>query len=724
MQNDKTQPLSNVYVFEDEEDDQPSCPTGQLVEIDFDSQSLKRSGRPTGSLGRVNEDHDVTLSDFAYLRAIIQGIDSKKAAHRYLHGKVYMTPGACEAYEMRLRAILQRTIKVHLDESERKKASGHLEILSAPTLRAVALGPSLEEFSSRFDFDMYSEAELQELYMEEFGAGLDQAELNESLAIGYGVKAKLNALNWLSEKIAKKPSSSDPLELWVEPGLREKFRQHGVVTIGNLMDWVNLQGRTFYRKIPGFGVTRGRRLALWLMDNEEDIGRRLDRRIRFQTDFPGTTIDVTDHHAVTSTVLTFGIVPLDRLDWPASLLGHDGVFRNQKPNTLGAMDDRDAIERWFTNLTDKASPATLLSYRRAIERLVLWAIVEKRAPLSSLVTEHFVEFRAFLRSPPAHWCGRLPTVRHSPDWRPLRGTMKEASIQQTFSAISAFYSALTKSGYLTANAVSSVRTSVKRDLRMDVMRSFSEEDLISIGRTMDEIEDGPHKRRLRAIILLLQTGGFRRREAISLRYSHLTPLRQDNRITNMWVATFYGKGHKERKVPIKAETYEALQDHYRDRLDLIQNIKQRKVGDERDPPKPLLAAYSGVSLSDTPLLSILDDRFAEGREATVGDTAGNSRLKPNKNGALSYGRIDSILKSFFKKVAQRDDLPTGHADFMKASTHWLRHTFGLQAMVASSGNLPAVQLILGHADIATTGIYMKADLSARVTVVDGIKGAV
>ena len=491
------------------------------------------------------------------------------------------------------------------------------------------------------------------------------------------------------------------------------------------MDWVNLQGRSFYLHISGFGVTRARRMALWLMDNEESVGRRLSRRVRFQTvDTSDATDAVVLREANPTTVQEYGIVPIESFAWPAALMGLDGVFRSEKANTFGASNDFEAIQAWLKALEGTASPATLISYTRAIERLVLWAIVERRTPLSSLVTQSFVDFREFLRHPPPHWCSKFRTVKGSPDWRPMRGPMKEISIQQTFSAISALFSELNASGYLTANAVSSVRSSSKKDLRMDVMRSFAEEDLDAIRRTMREIEDGPNKRRLRAIILLLQTGGFRRGEAVRLTYGHLTQVRKDNRLTDVWVAKFFGKGSKERQVPIKGETYAALQAHYRDRMALIENPVEVVVKGVNTLKNPPLALYVGMTYEDTPLLSILTDRMAAGRAATVGDSSGNARVAPNLDGALSTARIHSILKSFFKKVAERNDLVSGHANFEKASAHWLRHTFGLQAMIASNGDLASIQQILGHADIATTGIYLKANLDARVEVVEGVRGAV
>ena len=46
--------------------------------------------------------------------------------------------------------------------------------------------------------------------------------------------------------------------------------------------------------------------------------------------------------------------------------------------------------------------------------------------------------------------------------------------------------------------------------------------------------------------------------------------------------------------------------------------------------------------------------------------------------------------------------------FAKASTHWLRHTFGPH-MLAGDVKLNVVQAVLGHQSVATTTIYTSRD---------------
>lgn len=678
----------------------------------------RKRGRPAGVKGKTTQADDrLQSTDFHFLRAVIQGIDHKDAAERYLAQRGPMDRRSAVAYEKRLRRVMQRAIKVLRDCDE---AQRQLDNLNAP-VAVASIGPSLEEFARRFDEDMYSEAELIELYQDEYGdlpgsggrAGAHQTTL----------KAKLQALSWLHERLAVLPTENQPVDFWIERGIADQVRAHGVLTLADLVVWINLTGRRWYDKLAGVGRRRAERLLIFLLQNEEPIGRRLSDRVRFALkaeyrlvpDVPAASVpgagetalvDVAGGGADANDVQTFGIVPLESLKWPVELLGAHGEFRNLQTNTYRANNDREAIQAWCETLKEK-SPATQDSYRRAVERLVLWAVVERGIALSDLSTNDFAEFRNFLRNPPAHWCSRFPVMRFSKEWRPFRGKLADASVQQTMSAVATLYSDLLTCGYLRTNAVDSVRSSKRQEFRMDVGRSFAVQDLDSIRQAWEEMPAGPARRRLRAIILLLQTSGVRRGEATHMTWGQVEPARLNNLITSSWVVKFIGKGNKERIVPIQEATYRALQDHLDDRKALI------VAG---------VLPYSDMSLKDTPLLSVLDERQTHSKGG-AGDTPSDAARFGNPTGALSAGRLHGILKGFFRKVASRPGLIAGQADFFKASAHWLRHTFAHQALAGSNRDLPAVQQILGHADIGTTGIYVKADMASRVAAVESVKGA-
>ncbi len=690
---------------EDEQESQASLPAPEAP------TPRRPRGRPAGSLGKTTRtDERLQSSDFYFLRAVLEKIDHKEAAERYLTHRGPMDRRAAVSYEKYLRREMQRSINAVQDVAARKEAASQLEQLDAPAA-VVRIGPSLEEFARRFDEDMYSESELIELYVEEYGVTPGGAGDTG----GVSQKAKLQALNWLQRQFAVEPIGTEPCELWIENGIAKALRTHGVLTLADLVNWINLTGRRWADKLPKIGRVRARRLMAFLLQNEETIGVSISPRIRITLDdryqLPGAAEDglpaVTPSPSSALTVAqSFAIVPLESLSWPAELLGADGTFRGRGPNTYGATNDAEALQRWLENLKEK-SPQTQDSYRRAVERLVLWAIVEKRCPLSSLTTQDISEFKDFLRDPPAHWVNRLPVMRFSADWRPLRGPMGDTSLKQTMSAVATLFNDLLVCGYLSANAVASVRSTKRTELRMDVTRSFTEEDLAAIRDTWTELPDGPSKRRLRAVILLLQTAGLRRKECVSLTWGQLAPIVVDNRLSGMMGVKFTGKGGKEREVPIKDETLQALESHYQDRLALI------GAG---------VLPYGRMSKEESPLLSLLDDRLTRS-EGGPGMTPSDARREGNPTGALSASRLYGILKTFFRKVARRPELGSRQERFQKASTHWLRHTFAHQALAATDKDLPVVQQLLGHADISTTGIYVKADMTARVAAVNSVKGA-
>lgn len=695
---------------------------------DFADQTLAQDtpkrprGRPVGSYGKTTNTDKLHSCDFYFFRAVIERIDAGEAADRYLAHRGTMDKRTAVVFARRLAGRIQRSINEILEITEREKALKAYETLTKVDKPAF-VGPSLEEFAERFDQDMYSEAELMELYQDEYGAG--QYDLNAES----NIKAKRNALNWLSERLARFPSSKEPVGQWIDKSIAAKVREFGVLTLGDLIDWINMTGRRWFDKLENVGQRRAKRLMVFLLQNEDLFEHGLSKRVRFELPpefvidrgdtlqdqnglsvLKGSFVTVASAHAPALAtgegVQTLGIVPMEALAWPPALLGEDGVFRHRGPNTYNATNDREAIEAWFKTLEEK-SPATQESYRRAVERLVLWSVVEQRCSLSSLNTIDFTEFRDFLRAPPPHWCSRFPTMRYSEEWRPMRGPMGDASIKATMSAVATLYADLLQCGYLSANAVASVRTAKRQEIQMDVMRSFSDDDLMAIQRTFEKKSDGASKRRLLAILLLFQTSGMRRSEAANLTWGKLAPMRVNNRISEEWAATFEGKGKKERCVPLKAATIAALNAHLQDRMDLVTT-------------KAL--PYASLEKKDTPVLSILDERLTK-RAAGSSNSPEASPRTGNANGALSAARIYMILKRFFKEVGQTIESEggmQGQADFNKASTHWLRHTFAHQALNGSNRDLPAVQQILGHADLGTTGRYVKADMASRIAAVGGV----
>lgn len=727
----------------------------------------RRRGRPPGSKTTlVNQ--CVTADEFALMRAVAQGVDLSVAARQYL-----LWPGRMPETKALLLWFDQLLVRVAsaaatLPETERQTALRGLRLLE-PAVEAAPVAvsaaevpvpieddcagtpapapaiPTLEEFAAQFDEDMYSESELMELYEEEYGQARApsahvsdtqlelapvapaMAPLPPSLAEGQDLvqtmgtrdrqQLVLQSISWLEQRLSRQPERAHLLQQWVRFGARQQvaLAHAGVITMGDLVDWMALKGAQWYDALPGYGETRAEGLRLWLLRHglKPSAGlQQVEAAKRAVIPHAGT-----------------GLQPLTSMHWPASLNGAQGMFRTFRPNTLKATNDCEAVQAWFAQIKQR-SPATQLAYQRAIERLVLWAVHEKHLALSSLSTEDLLEFRAFLASPPPHWV-QIPgaeRAKFSAEWRPLRGPQKDKSLDQTFAAVGAMYGAWRKADYISANPADQVVGSTRKNLSMDVMRSFSDQQLAVIGKTFDKLADGPAKRRLAAILRLLENAGLRREEVEKARWSHLFQARLDNKQTDQWALKVVGKGNREREVPINRRTFEALTAHREDRIALAASGR--------------LARFASVKPENMPLIGVIDSKWIKTHNAKLAEAAllpvavqafggagyvpGQRRYSVNDDGGLSASGIYDVLKSFFKRCAfEAGELPTDpHAAFYKASTHWLRHTFAHHVMRATGRDLAVTQSLLGHKDISTTAIYVKADLAARVEAVEKIQGSV
>ncbi|WP_171019810.1 phage integrase family protein [Hydrogenophaga sp. 2FB] len=715
----------------------------------------KRRGRPKGTRGKVLiAETGVQQSDLVFLRAVAEGVTPKDAAERYFGHRGSMDKRTATAYAEQLQVALRMTIDQLADAGQREQARAALDAVLLPGPPPVALQelppvelqenlalpspetaimpvvslPTLEEFAQRFDDDMYSEGELIEEFKSVFGVepGLGPVQAaapeplateeppkpNEKLPLGNALSGsrvdRLTALRWLEDHLSRKPLGTDPCSNWLETSIAVALVAQDVGTLSELVVWINARGARWYSQIPGCGKTRARRLMWWLLDSEDEIGTRLIERLRPPLPSDQATSRTPAALGRELALVQGGIATLEMLDWPPELEGRHGEFRGGPSNTLRVDTDRQALMDWLESIKDK-SPATVESYRRGVSRLVFWALLERRRALSDLDQTDFREFVEFLRNPPAHWVTSTRVMQISRDWRPLRGPQGDESIRLTMAAVSRFYQYLLKAGYLSQNAVP-LGTARRKEVTMDVMRSFASQQLDAVRETLEAMKDTPRRRRLRAIILLLQTAGLRRNEAANATWGHVTETRIDNAISDGHHLDFLGKGNKQRRVPLHEVTLAALRDHFEDRSQLVKAGK---------------LPYARLSQEETPLLSILDDRLTR-TKAGQGFLPHDAARSGNPNGALSPGRLHGLLKEFFSEVSTRahEKVPGSSKAYLKASAHWFRHTFAHQVLAATKGDLAVAQQLLGHASLSTTGIYVKADLAKRAEAVSNIKPAV
>lgn len=90
--------------------------------------------------------------------------------------------------------------------------------------------------------------------------------------------------------------------------------------------------------------------------------------------------------------------PRERLRLSPAMSGAAGSNRAPANATrIAAADDVAAATAWLARYADSA--ATLTAYRREVERLILWTVLQLGKPLSSLTHEDLLAYERFLADP-------------------------------------------------------------------------------------------------------------------------------------------------------------------------------------------------------------------------------------------------------------------------------------------------------------------------------------
>jgi integrase/recombinase XerC len=221
-----------------------------------------------------------------------------------------------------------------------------------------------------------------------------------------------------------------------------------------------------------------------------------------------------------------------------------------------------------------------------------------------------------------------------------RRALSRRTIARKLSAVRSFYRFLHLEELVEANPARAVR-SPKRERRLPGHLTREQVDSVLGSAEARAMEGGFHGVRNLAIVELFYSTGMRVSELQALNLSDLDLVSDRVRV--------FGKGRKERIVPVGRAAIAALRNYYAQRDSLLASVER---GDRR-----------AVFLSQ------------RGRR-------------------LSVRQVQTIVTGFLDRVAEDAGL----------STHSLRHTFATH-LVDAGADLMAVKEMLGHASLSTTQVY-------------------
>jgi len=461
--------------------------------------------------------------------------------------------------------------------------------------------------------------------------------------------ALTSALDELRIAPARRPLAGDSVTGWLSTRAAAALERANIKTLAAVAVRA-ARSRRWWTQVPGLGQAGARRVETFLAAHPH-----------LSCGVPAATPSAP------------GVLqPWERLDVPDELNGETGTFRAPRAHcTLSAPNDYAAVSAWI----DRHEAATTRrAYTKEVERLLLWAVIERDKPLSSLTAEDATAYRAFLRapSPRGRWIGP-PRPRASGEWRPFAGSLSANSIKYALSVIGAMYRWLVEQGYLLANPFSGMKVrGATASKPLDAQRMFSQGEWALVRVIADGLEwsYGWRKdaaQRARFLLDFCYATGLRASEFTGAVLGNI----EINDREEAWLH-LVGKGAKPGRVAVPPLARAAL-DQY-----LIQ--RGLPVSPSRwDPATPVFARLDG--------------------EAPT---------------ALTPNRLWSIVKRFFENAADvlRTHNPALAEKLCRATPHWMRHTHATHALERGA-ELTTVRDNLRHASIGTTSTYLHSDEAKR-----------
>ena len=691
------------------------------TDADIDAVATKVSTNGEGArsdpgpmLAAPTRHRKLHLGHFAFMRAVVQGLETRDSWDRYLR---------VEGEHEDVRNV-RRTIQWIRDEfaaaakrHDRFGTARLVQLDATQLLTAEPALPSLEDFAAEQGLLDFSEAEQLEHYEAHYGNATHRQTRRSKL-----IAKQLDALAWLERLVAQPPQAGDAIASWLHPDLVVRLEAAGIFTIRNLIDRINGRGLRWSTGIRAIGAAKAERIVDWLRAHQATIGLTIGAHVRVKPS------KLYPHELARIVPKATAIVPLDKFIVPAELDGADGLYRApQRLCLIKAKNDYEAVLTWVRSKhslsptrkaalqhqrgIDPTAPEgpmgwlnylshTQRAYLKEAERFMLWAIVQHKKPLSSMTVDDCEAYRAFLADPvPAYrWCAPRACKKWSPLWRPFEGPLSPRAQRHTITILKSLYKFLVDQCYLIGNPWNGIALPKMAGARINKGRSFTQAQWDFIEQQLTLLPDTSVHHRLRFALHFFYATGLRLAEAVAAQVDHLNwvsypPDSDNDDLLEGWELTVIGKGEKERVVPVPLEVIG----------ELAQYLAARGLDPDPEHPSNCGAFLLGHAID-----------IAE-RAPWLPQARATTDPKAGIAATTLYGQLKTFFTDCADVLARTD--PKGAQRLAAASTHWLRHTHGSHA-VAAGTPLDVLQQNLGHASLDTTTIYTTSEERRRMKAVN------
>ena len=665
------------------------------------------------------------VGHFAFMRAVVQGLDPRDSWERFLRVEGEITD------QRSVRATIAWIRDEFAAAAKRQDRHGTARLVRIDATRIADPSlelPSLEAFANARGLEDERQAEQIAAYEAEYGRATQRLRRRARL-----IARQLAALHWLESLVAQSPKAGDSVAAWLNPMLASHLEAADIFTLAQLVERINGVGRRWHAGIKAMGAGKALRIVEWLQsratEHQGSTGLQLGRHVAM----PRSKLYAHELQAVVAPATD--IRPLEKFIVPAELDGTCGLYRRpQAQCLLKATNDYQAILAWLRSkhgLTPdqkahlkarrrqrdvmsshaveqgldwlQALSNTQRAYRKEAERFLLWAITHQGKALSSMSNEDCTLYRDFLADPQprSRWCGDRARERWSPLWRPFEGPLSASAQRHAVTILKNLYGFLVDQNYLMGNPWSAVGVPRTAGPKVNAGRSFSLAQWQFIEAQLKMLSASSptsvHQRLTFGLHLLYATG-LRLSEVVAatvddLQWVEYPADASDDKPMQGWLLRVIGKGQKEREVPLPADVVGELARYLVSR------------GLDADP--------EGIGNQGAFLLG----KASDAAERAPGLATGQA-LEPRHG--IAPTTFHDQIKRFFEDCASvrrgQGDLK-GAERFMRASTHWMRHTHASHA-IAGGMPIEIAQQNLGHASLATTTVYVTTEKRRRMKAVE------
>ena len=339
---------------------------------------------------------------------------------------------------------------------------------------------------------------------------------------------------------------------------------------------------------------------------------------------------------------------------------------------LGEVTTEQAVEAWIAARAN--SDATRKVYAREVGRFLVW-LRHERPGVSpqQLGVQDAVAFTGFLREIPAHYISRRKASPGELGWAPFRGQLTPGSRKQALIVVSAWLDWLVEARHVEANPFRLISRKQGDDqTATGQVKAITEGAMQALLRYFEQEESSPAIHRMRFILSFLESMGLRASELLAARLGDLVTLPEGLALK------VHGKGAKNRHVTLNRQAREALNEY----------LAVRGLGDFLQAP------------AETPILASARDPMTP----------------------ITYPALYQTVRRWLEKAVSASALPQHEkSQLYRASTHWLRHTFGTR-LIEKGAAPDAVQSSMGHASPVTLSRYTRSSAKRQFSEVAKVFG--